>query len=257
MRLPPSQSPELAACSLTNWLPRFEKITIATVTIPLPADVLAYLREETIVLPVECDVGRSDTAFESSAAPSNEAPFRPPHTPDDSDHSDDDSDDDDDDNDAPPPSFPAFSARLRDALRHLGAGGAFVKTNWHSAQDARWIMAGQQLRCTELSDVYQLLKASSLCKRDLDVDAAVAEPAVHLRRWRDIHPGTEFRCYVRERRLLAVTPRDWPQYHAYMAEQEADIRGDIRTLFAEHIKERFELDECEYNSWDAIISWSS
>lgn len=43
----------------------------------------------------------------------------------------------------------------------------------------------------------------------------------------------------------AISPRDWPQYHAYIPAQKRDIINDIRTMFVEHIKHKFTLGDCK------------
>ena len=83
-------------------------------------------------------------------------------------------------------------------------GSVFVKMNWHCPKDSIWITAGQTLRALDFTDVYQLLKASSICKEDLD---RIQEENFHclvLKKWRDIHPGTEFRCFVRDRNIIGM-----------------------------------------------------
>lgn len=67
-----------------------------------------------------------------------------------------------------------------------------------------------------------------------------------FKKWHDIHPGTEFRCFVRNKRIIGISPRDWPQYHKYMCTQKIDIVNDIVSLFKEHIKPKFPLYDCEY-----------
>lgn len=97
----------------------------------------------------------------------------------------------------------------------------------------------------DLTDVYQLLKASSICKEDLSrVDQ---EGIYHLviKKWKDIHPGTEFRCFVKNRNLIAISPRDWPQYHEHFKTQKQDIIKDIVSLFKEKIKEKFATESCK------------
>ena len=47
---------EVLECSLPRWLEKFEKITFPTVCLPLPDEVLEYLRENgSLVLPKECN----------------------------------------------------------------------------------------------------------------------------------------------------------------------------------------------------------
>lgn len=176
--------------SLSNWQPRFEKISIPTISLPIPDDVLQYLRTDFFVLPKECDDQDQDDT--DAFGDSSEAAYQA---------ADDDYDDEDDATDLEPPTFPAFSDAMRAAIATHG-GGVFIKTNWNSPKDAFWITTGQTLRCRDISDIYQLLKASSFCKEDLAVDGDIVRPFLHLRKWMEIHPGTEFRCYVRNGGLI-------------------------------------------------------
>lgn len=118
--------------------------------------------------------------------------------------------------------------------------------------------------CKDITDVYQLLKASGICKEDLSVENrptierstnAIDAPATSetskcqqflvFKKWLDIHPGTEFRCFVRSKRLIGISPRDWPQYYEHICAQKLSIVSDIVTLFKEHIKPKFPLYDCK------------
>lgn len=151
----------------------------------------------------------------------------------------------------------------------------FIKTNWHSPKDAFWITAGQTMCCKDITDVYQLLKASGICKEDLgcqydvpilkesvilnadsstdddssdsstDQKSAVNSNFLILKKWRDIHPGTEFRCFVRNKKLIGISPRDWPQFHEYIGGQRVNIVNDIVSMFKEHVKPKFPLYDCK------------
>lgn len=138
----------------------------------------------------------------------------------------------------------------------------FIKTNWHSPKDAFWITAGQTMCCKDIADIYQLLKASSICKEDLnchglegycetntddvssDSSASNTNQYLVLKKWHDIHPGSEYRCFVRNKNIIGISPRDWPQYHQYMGAQRIDIVNDIVSMFKEQIKYKFPLTDC-------------
>lgn len=45
---------ELSACSYTNWYKDYEKVSIESTVLPIPANVLQYLLDEIIILPKEC-----------------------------------------------------------------------------------------------------------------------------------------------------------------------------------------------------------
>lgn len=167
------------------------------------------------------------------------------------------------------PEFPDFSRLIEATIAELG-GSAFIKTNWHSPKDAFWITAGQTMCCKDITDVYQLLKASGICKDDLmchklpifeTCDVNDLEPNENgdqsnfgtninnqylvFKKWHDIHPGTEFRCFVRNKRIVGISPRDWPQYHEYICTQKVNIINDIVTMFKEHVKPKFPLFDCK------------
>jgi D123 len=96
-----------------------------------------------------------------------------------------------------------------------------------------------------LTDVYQLLKASSICKEDLSQIDQEGFYQLVMKKWKEIHPGTEFRCFVKDRNLIAISPRDWPQFHEHFKSQKQDIIKDIVSLFKEKIKEKFPIENCK------------
>lgn len=157
-----------------------------------------------------------------------------------------------------------------------------MKTNWRSPKDAFWITTGQTMCCKDIQDIYQILKASSICREDLrcfdlpvfqlNSDGETAEgmliaqsdqtdkqPENHLylvlRKWHDIHPGTEFRCFVKKRNLIGISPRDWPEYHEHIATQRVDIVKDISSFYKEHILSKFPLFDCKFCAFFFWLLW--
>uniref|UniRef100_A0A8D8GFX3 Cell division cycle protein 123 homolog n=1 Tax=Culex pipiens TaxID=7175 RepID=A0A8D8GFX3_CULPI len=218
---------EKAACMLVNWYDQFRKNTIKTQIVPVPDDVLEYLRQDLVILPKECSVlSSSDTSKTKHFNTYN-----------------DEFSDDEDEEELP--AFPEFSKKLSDSIEKLG-GSAFLKSDWHSPKDAQWITLGQSLKVKDITDAYQLLKASSFCKEDFAERSSPANAAgfhVVLKKWCDIHPGSEFRCFVKGRSLVAISPRHWPSYHEHIAAERNDIVSDIVSLFKEKIKEAFPLKD--------------
>lgn len=209
---------QLKVCSIGSWYNEFKKISIKTQLLPIPPNVLQYFRDDMIILPKECE-----TKVESV----------------------DDDFADADTEETLTPEFPEFSKELSEKLAVLG-GSTFVKTNWHAPRDSIWITAGQTLRARCVSDIYLLLKASTLCKEDLAPNNCEIDYVIALRRWTDIHPGSEFRCFVKRRSLIAISPRDWPAYHSHIATYRKDIINDIVSIFKEKIKDKFPLDNCKF-----------
>lgn len=65
---------DLRACSFVNWYNKFHKITLQSVCVPLPDDIVNYLLDEIIILPKECysrDQSNSVAATSYSGAPSS------------------------------------------------------------------------------------------------------------------------------------------------------------------------------------------
>lgn len=166
----------LTACAHGSWYPEFEKISIRSIQIPIPDEVQQYLLDDPIILPRECD---------ACLPTSQSVPFS-----------------DDDSVDIEQPHFPDFSSELANVIALLGGSGVFLKTNWQAPKDAFWITAGQTLRVRDIADAYQLLKASSCTKED--VARTNVPQLLVVRQWMDIHPGTEFRCYVRDGALIGI-----------------------------------------------------
>ena len=56
-----------------------------------------------------------------------------------------------------------------------------------------------------------------------------------LRRWVDISPGSEYRAFVRDGCLVAVSQRDGTNHYAHIAAERRSIVGDISSFFEEFI----------------------
>lgn len=125
-------------------------------------------------------------------------------------------------------SFPSLTEEIQVAINTLGGDsnnkGCMPKLNWSSPKDATWINCGS-LKCTKPGDVYLLLKSSEFVAFDLerawkDVDDDILtnmhdltvectpsnEPCAQkfelvLRKWCNLHPSMEFRCFVYDHKL--------------------------------------------------------
>merc|ERR1719445_1622186 len=64
-----------------------------------------------------------------------------------------------------------------------------------------------------------------------------------MRRWQDINPGTEFRCWIREGEVLCLSQRDISNFYPHMSREEESIKQDIITFFSEHIRGKFPLSD--------------
>jgi len=222
-------------CSLPSWYPLFEKVTFHTVIIPLPKDVHDYLMEDgELVLPKECNTesydGKEDDYEEYGDVDWNE-----------------DSENDELDQ----KSFPEFSKRIQSVLKKFG-GEAFIKLNWSSPKDATWVAFNNNLKVTNLSQIYLLLKSSDFVSHDLTMPFSLCSDfgntqicldySLVMRKWVDVNPGTEFRCWVADGCLVALCQRDVTNFYPHMAREEKSIEQDLTTFFREQIRDKFPLD---------------
>ncbi|KAK7789802.1 hypothetical protein R5R35_012985 [Gryllus longicercus] len=212
--------------SYEKWYPIFKDEAIESMIIPIAKDELEYLRVGPLILPKEaCRKIYHDSSTERN-------------------YSVEWSDEDDDSPETEPPTFPVFSNKLKNALNSLG-GEVFVKTNWHAPKDATWITTGRTLKCTSLEDIYLLLKSSDLISKDIchefktDNGDNDEKHVVVIKRWMDLHPGSEFRCFVKDHKLIAISQRDCSSYYAHINARKYDIMKDIIKFFHSKVQRKF------------------
>ena len=172
---------------------------------------------------------------------------------------DDDSDDDDDDDSVPPHTAPplpkldltALTQHIDAAIQQLG-GRVVAKTNWSAPRDAVWINEGT-LQCQTAGDVYLLLQASDFCQSDVQLLAALQEQppeydtgtspplSLHivLRKWCQLHASHEFRCFVRQHRLVALTQRHTDQYFDHIVQDRDDLLFMVQEFFTEVVQHQY------------------
>jgi hypothetical protein len=200
---------QVLQCQLSSWYSTFssmagkkrKKVTIQSVIIAsLPAEFKDYVMSDGVQLPVGAN------------------PSSVPTTDTDSDWSDDDDDDDEnDENDNKKQfHFPQLNQQIKSAISSLG-GAVIPKLNWSAPKDATWVNGGS-LKCENAGDVYILIKSSDFCLHDLlrnalqdceDYDESAFSnnpPPVQLvlRKWCNLHPSMEFRCFVRDHELCKL-----------------------------------------------------
>ncbi|RMZ83651.1 hypothetical protein DV738_g981, partial [Chaetothyriales sp. CBS 135597] len=191
---PPLTTSHILACSYHSWHQHFRLHSPKARLVPLSQPFLDYLRADGIVLP-----------------------------PDDNDLLDDDD---------PSEAWPEIHSGIRSTISSLG-GAVLPKLNWSAPKDATFMSATNDMTCRTANDVYLLLKSSDFITHDLehafddcvDVDVDV-DPTLKnesyssssssstipyhlvLRKKFEINPALEFRCFVRNRHLLAISQRD-------------------------------------------------
>ncbi|KAL2102922.1 hypothetical protein ACEWY4_002090 [Coilia grayii] len=227
---------QVVNCQFSVWYPIFKKFTIKSSILPLPQNVIDYLLDDgTLVVPE----GSSSLQQTHNNTSDSEAD-------DDVQWSDDESTET-----VKAPEFPDFNAKVLEAINALG-GRVFPKLNWSAPRDANWIALNSSLECQSLSDIFLLFKSSDFVTHDLtqpfihcsddDSPDPVISYELVLRKWSELIPGGEFRCFVKEHKLIAISQRDYTQYYHHISKQEHSISHSIQGFFRDHIQYKF-LDD--------------
>eukprot|EP00928_Gymnodinium_smaydae_P053163 TRINITY_DN37216_c0_g1_i1.p1 TRINITY_DN37216_c0_g1~~TRINITY_DN37216_c0_g1_i1.p1 ORF type:complete len:369 (-),score=94.58 TRINITY_DN37216_c0_g1_i1:69-1121(-) len=229
----PCTPEEVLACAFPAWYDDFKDYTVRSRIIDLPEEVVRYLNADGIRVPA----GR-DRASGSDDDGSNWG---------------EGSSDSDDSGDEADPNFPEFEAAVAEAIRELG-GEVLPKLNWSAPKDARWVLG--TLKCQSVQDVLLLLKASDFVAHDLShafddcEQVAGAERrsrpdnfTLVLREWCDVDEANEFRCFVDNGRLVAVSQRHSSLFFPHLAEVDFvnAVRDRLDVFFQERILGTFPL----------------
>ncbi|KAI9793341.1 MAG: hypothetical protein M1816_000233 [Peltula sp. TS41687] len=244
-RLPfkPITSSHISHCSYGYWHGLYRAITPKARIIPLTAAFVEYLREDGIVLPEDDEDPRPSWIDQDSGVYSEER----------STVSDNDDDDDDDDEALLDPSehFRDIHRRIRETIDELG-GSVAPKLNWSAPKDATWIAAMNSMQCRRPSDIYLLLKSSDFITHDLEHAFDECDDddddnnhnsndnnfILVLRKWVEMNPSLEFRCFVRARTLLAMCQRDLNHFD-FLFPMVEHLRSRIQTFFDTNLKHTF------------------
>lgn len=155
--------------------------------------------------------------------------------------------------------------------------GCIPKLNWSSPKDATWINCGT-LQCKTPGDVYLLLKSSEFIMFDLekvwfdlDTDEKEEEEEVEvkgdddvekdnsnnnsppppsnfeyelvLRKWCNLHPSMEFRCFIYNHELIAISQRHPTKFYSHLQLSEEDEYHPttliIHSFYKTYIQHRF------------------
>jgi hypothetical protein len=134
---------------------------------------------------------------------------------------------------------------IQATIKELG-GKVLPKLNWSSPKDATH-MLGNSMNCYNSDDVYLLLKSSDFISFDLNhafddtpEDGSNTEIPWHLvlRKSFNMNPSVEFRCFVRNRRLIGATQRDM-NYYDFLHADKNMFMGLIEDFFDEKLRDSF------------------
>ncbi|XP_018339835.1 PREDICTED: cell division cycle protein 123 homolog [Trachymyrmex septentrionalis] len=210
-------------CSFSSWYPIFKKDSLKARILPIPHEVIKYLEHDRFVLPLEAAKSLPNNSKWADGSPVTCEEKKTDYQP----------------------TFPKFSQQIQEILDEYST--VFIKTNWSTPADAMWLAPTKTLKCNTLEEIYLLLKSSDRIAKDLNIvksSKGFKKPlpfCLVLKQWRNINPCTEFRCFVKDNELIAISQRDISQYHSSNEPEKYDIQTDIKSLFFERIKDRFPL----------------
>jgi D123 len=248
---------EYLACQIGSWYPLFPKSstfrTVILQDLPDP-EFMQYLNADQVILPR--GVKTSSALLEQRASShgnddDDDDECSDQRNQDEEEDNDDDGDDDDSTTRIMMEEMNGLSQRIEDAIQLLG-GAVIPKLNWSSPKDAIWINGGT-MECRRAGDVLLLLKSSDFCAHDvlqlqqqqqqqppgnnngspLQSPSIPIAPTLALRKWANLHPSQEYRCFCRERELVAICQRHFTEYWPHLSQDDhlATMRRVIQDFF--------------------------
>ncbi|PMD43029.1 D123-domain-containing protein [Hyaloscypha variabilis F] len=234
---PPVKKSHILHCSSDYWHPKYRSSALKSRIIPLTPPFLSYLREDGIILPSETPTFPTPSTYNASTS---STPW------------DDDPDPD------PSLAFPSIHQSIKDTIHELG-GLVAPKLNWSAPKDATWIsMKKNSMECATPNDIYLLLKSSDFVTHDLEhaFDGCDADSETELtkdfkyvlvlRKWFKVNPSCEFRCFVRERRVVGICQRDL-NYFEFLFPMKEQLRDVILAYFEKTLKDTFPDDNFAFD----------
>ncbi|RKF58364.1 Cell division cycle protein 123 [Erysiphe neolycopersici] len=217
-------------CSYNYWHPRYRSSAIKSLIINLPPSFINYLCTDGIILsndsfPVITSIYDTDISI---------------FTKDDHGEEPDSS---------PSVAFHELHEKIKKSIAELG-GLVAPKLNWSAPKDATWIsMKKNSMECATPDDIYLLLKSSDFVAFDLQhvFDGTVEDKSISkedikyvlvLRKWFHINTSFEFRCFVRKRKLIAISQRDVNHFE-FLSSLKNKIRDTIVDFFGKILKDTF------------------
>jgi D123 len=259
------QQQQLSACQISFWYPLFahphpqddpdsgssiknnkKKCTFRTVILDdLPdPEFVNYLNADQVILPrgvktssALLEGASSTTRFGSSDEEDDEDDDDKQEDEEEEEEEDSDNSDQEEDDDTSRGvmmhEMQELSRRIEDAIRLLG-GAVMPKLNWSSPKDAVWMNGGTSMECRRAGDVLLLLKSSDFIAHDLTelqrlIGADGRPPTLALRKWANLHPSQEYRCFCRRQSLIAICQRHHTDYWPHVA-HDLDHRRTIQQV---------------------------
>ena len=93
------------------------------------------------------------------------------------------------------------------------------KLNWSCPSDAVWQSVDNTLRCFTVNEIFILLKSSDKINHDMaypfencvdceETDVSDVEYNLAIQAYAKLQPASEFRCFIRQKKIVAICSRD-------------------------------------------------
>ncbi|KAM0713570.1 hypothetical protein Q7P37_010532 [Cladosporium fusiforme] len=237
---PPVTKAHIMNCSYHSWHPKYRTVTPKARLIPLSQPFLDYLRADGIILPDDDEPSdEPEWSDDSGVFSSSEA----------RENGQDDGDDDEQGDVAA--GWRDIHAAVQETISTLG-GRVMPKLNWSSPKDATWMNANS-MDCRTPNDIYLLLKSSDFVTHDLEYAFDDTEPGqgpeatlttetipyhLVLRKAFEMNPSVEFRCFVRNRKLIGLCQRDLNHFD-FLFELQDRLQSKIQEFFDVRLRDTF------------------
>lgn len=229
----PMKESDVLRCQIQEWYPKFRTLSIRTQIVTLPEEFVKFLLEDGLFL-----------AEDSDAMPKRTKVRHPELQAEDCTHWEEE----EDDSDLPAvATFPDLAAEVQTLIETLG-GSVIPKLNWSAPKDATWIATSGSMKCQNFGEISLLLKASDNVVHDLchafdSCDDKSMEKPPHvvlaIRKWYDMRPEMEFRCFVRDSVLVGICQREVTGFYASLLGREEEITDMVSDFFIENLQEVF------------------
>eukprot|EP01083_Nonionella_stella_P090160 251918_1 len=238
-------------CSFDRWYTQFRKQTIKSRIIPVNHIFIQYLKQDGLTLPPQIQSEMDNyyaLASDNDSDYDNDDTFKEEHK--------ETTNKTDNDSSIDFSLLDDLFTKIREKIKVL-KDEVVPKLNWSAPKDAKWIN-NQTLRCDNVSQVLLLLKASQFVQHDLchpfhgcfDYEANAKlndafEYKLILRKYSNLYPNREFRCFVYNRELVAITQRnDDDVFEELQSEITRNTITDcVQNFFESHVQKVFVSDK--------------
>lgn len=133
-----------------------------------------------------------------------------------------------------PSAYPHLEASINASIDELG-GAVVPKFDRNCPTDAVWVNFHRSLKCTSADDVLIMLSSSERVMTDLTAESGCL---LALRKWADMDERMEFRVFVRDEHVVAISQRS-ENFFEYQQHEMDSIVDKILVFYDQHVKSSF------------------